>query len=357
METIDFRLATQADNDGILRLMHSIVMPGDIELIYMKSPDFFKAVETQGFMRQVLVACREDGEIVATGVRALRRATVNGQAQTIGYLGELRISPEARHARVLFNGYKAMKALMTDGQALLHITTIVEGNRNAKAALTWKNRHSSIPNYVDMGLLRSYFIFPFLWKRMNRRFEISHGSMESLDAIVEFIAAKAAQRQFYPLYSREDFLSLRDFRIEDFHVAKENGRTVGVAALWNQTGFKQILVNKYNGKMRLLKRLFSHFLPGEGEVIANACVSFIAIQDDRAEVLQAILSHIYNDVRRTNVRYFMLCMHESDPLNDAVRHFPRLTYRSRLYIADYEDEESIRARIDGRIPYVEVAAL
>ena len=50
METseIKFRLATQADNDGILRLMHSIVMPGDIELIYMKSPDFFKAVATQG---------------------------------------------------------------------------------------------------------------------------------------------------------------------------------------------------------------------------------------------------------------------------------------------------------------------
>ena len=77
METseIKFRLATQADNDGILRLMHSIVMPGDIELIYMKSPDFFKAVTTQGKTQQVLVACREDGKIVATGVRALRRAT------------------------------------------------------------------------------------------------------------------------------------------------------------------------------------------------------------------------------------------------------------------------------------------
>ena len=230
--------------------MHSIVMPGDIELIYMKSPDFSKAVATQGFATQVLVACREEGEIVATGVRALQRAYVNGEAQTIGYLGELRVSPDARHLRVLFNGYRAMKALMTDGQTLLHITTIVEGNRNAKAALTWKNRHSSIPTYVDMGLLKSYFIFPFLWKRVSPRFQITHGSKENLDDIVSFIASKAKQRQFYPVYAREDFLQMQDFHIEDFHIAWKNGRIVGVAALWNQTGFKQMLVHKYNGKMR-----------------------------------------------------------------------------------------------------------
>ena len=356
MERIEFRLATQADNDGILQLMHSIVMPGDIELIYMKSPDFFKAVTTQGKTQQVLVACREDGKIVATGVRALRRATVNGEAQTIGYLGELRIAPEARRLRVLFNGYKAMKALMTDGQSLLHITTIVEGNRNAKVALTWKNKYSTIPNYVDLGLLKTYFIFPFLWKR-RCKYDIEHGSLANLDAIVDFITAKAKERQFYPVYTRGEFLALPDFHIEDFHVVREGGSIVGVGALWNQTGFKQMLVNKYNGTMKLLKRLFSRFLPDEGEVIANACLSFVAIQDDRAEVLEALLAHIYNDLRKTKVRYFMVCLHERDPLNAAVRHFPKLTYRSRLYAADYADEKAIRSRIDNRVPYVEVATL
>ena len=332
-------------------------MPGDIELIYMKSPDFFKAVEPQGDERQVLVACKEDGTIVGTGVRALRKAYVNGEPKTIGYLGELRISPESRHLRVLFNGYRAMKGLMDDGRAFLHFTTIVEGNREAKVALTWKNKASSIPNYVDMGLLKSYFVFPLLWKRRSKRFDISNATRQELDAIIEFIDSNARRRQLHSVYSKEYFLGLQDFRVEDFTVAKEDGRIVGVAALWNQTRFKQLLVSRYNGKMKLLKRLFNGFLPDEGEVIPNACLSFVSILDDRADILRAILSHIYNDVRKSDLRYFMLCLHESDPLNEAVRFFPKLTYRSRLYIADYAEEHEIRSHVDGRIPYVEVATL
>ena len=357
METIEYRLATRDDNEGILRLMHSIVMPGDIELVYMKRPDFFKAIGIQGDNFQVLVACRGDGEIVATGVRALRRAYVNGEARTIGYLGELRVGPAGRGLRVLLNGYAAMKELMTDGRSFLHITTIVEGNRNAKAALTWRNKYSSIPSYVDMGLLNTYFIFPVFPKRRSRRFTVQRGSLESLDAIVEFIDSRARLRQFHPVYTRDFFLNLPGFRIEDFTILLDDGRIAGVAALWDQTGFKQILVKKYNGRMRLLKMLFGGFLPAEGEVISNACLSFVAIEGDRADVLEALLTHVHEDVRRTACRYFMFCLHERDPLNSAVRRFPRLAYKSRLYVADYGDEGVIRSKIDGRIPYVEVATL
>ncbi|MBQ6471353.1 MAG: hypothetical protein IJJ33_05175 [Victivallales bacterium] len=271
--------------------------------------------------------------------------------------GRTRISPGARHLKVLSNGFRAMRELMMDGRALTHFTTIVEDNRLAKIALTWKNKAGTIPNYVDWGLLKTYFIFPLIWKRRSQALDISHARMDELDDIVAFIDSNSRRRQFHPVYTRDFFLGLNGFHIEDFTVARREGRLVGVAALWDQTGFKQLLVNRYNGKMRVMKKIFGGFLPDEGEVIPNACLSFVAIQDDSADILQAILSHIYNDVRKSGLRYFMLCLHESAPLNAAVRLFPRLTYKSRLYIADYADDESVRSRIDGRIPHVEVATL
>ena len=338
--------------------MHSIVMPGDIELIYMKNPDFFKSIETQGFEMQVLAACtHEETKIVGTGVRALRKAYINGIPRTVGYLGDLRISPEVRHRKVLYNGYAAMKKLMTDGRAYLHFTTIVEGNRTAKAALTWKNKAGTIPNYVDFGLLKTSFVFPLFKMSCGRKFSVSHAEEKEIDVIADFIDVHAKQRQFHPVYTRESFMNLRDFHINDFVVARYNGKIAGVAALWDQTGFKQLLVKKYNGKMRIMKRLFNRFLPEEGEIIPNACLSFIAVQDDRTDIFRALLSHISNDIRKSRLRYFMVCLHETDPLNEALRFFPRLTYKSRLYLADYDDTESIRARVDGRIPYVEVATL
>ena len=357
MERIDFRLADSQDNEGILRLLHSMTMPGEIELLYKKSPDFFHAAEIQGFAHQALVACREDGEIVALGTRSLKHVYVNGIPQVIGYLGDLRISPHARHLHILANGYAEMGRLMTDGRALLHLTTIVEGNRNAKAALTWKNRHRSIPTYHDLGRIDTSFVFPVLWKHRRHSCQIRRGCKDNLPEIVDFLRHIAVTRQFYPVYTCDFFQNLRDFQPENFYLAYQNNRLVGVTALWDQTGFKQMTVKKYNGKMALFKRFLGRILPDEETEISHAYLSFIAIQDDDPDIFGTLLSHIYNDVRHSGIRYFIVGFHERDPLGKAMKGYPKLTYQSRLYAADYKEDAEIQALLDPRIPYVEIATL
>ena len=142
---VTFRLAGKNDSPVILQFFHSLSMPSDIEIVYKREPDFFHACEVQG-TAQVLIAEKQEGGICGIAVRTLKHAYINGEKQVLGYLSDMRIVRPEKHLRILTEGYAQMKKLHQDGQALLHIATIIEGNRKAKSALTWSNKAHSIPN-------------------------------------------------------------------------------------------------------------------------------------------------------------------------------------------------------------------
>ncbi|MBF0523264.1 MAG: hypothetical protein HQL24_09450 [Candidatus Omnitrophica bacterium] len=357
MEKINFRLASHEDNQGILDLAHSVSMKGDIEIIFERNPDFFHACEIQGCSYQVLVATRLDNTICASGVRALKNAYISGKPTVIGYLSDLKVSNTERKLDILSNGYKKMKEFHQDGKAKLHITTILEDNKTAKVALVWKNKDQSIPNYYDVGGINTYFIFPFLPRFPLNTLNIVRGNMNIIDDVVTFLNAEGAKKQFFPVYTREYFLTLRNFKISDFYVTYDGGQIIGVAATWDQSAFKQVLLRKYNGRMKWVKMIFGGLLPNEGERIKHFYLSFVATKDNSAQILASLLNYVYLDIRKNGYKYCVVGLHEKDALNKALRTFPTIIYKSRLYVAEYKSDNEIRELLDNRVPYVEIATL
>ncbi|MBF0595515.1 MAG: hypothetical protein HQL22_11200 [Candidatus Omnitrophica bacterium] len=357
MEKINFRLATREDNQGLLDLAHAVSMSGDIEIVFERNPNFFYACEIQGFSYQVLVATRSDNTICASGVRVLKSAYINGNPMEIGYLGDLKVSSKARKLRILSNGYQKMKKLHQDGQAMLHITAIIDDNKDAKAALVWKNKDQSIPNYYDLGRINTYFVFPFLPRFLLNMPKIVRGNREIIDNIVSFLNAEGMKKQFFPVYTREYFLNLRQFNVSDFYVAYEGDQIVGVVATWDQSSFRQTLLKKYHGSMTWIKRILGSLLPQEGERIKHLYVSFVTVKDNSSRILAALLHYVYADIRKVGYKYFVLGLHEQDALNKALRGVSSIVYKSRLYVAEYKSDDEIRRLLDNRVPYVEVATL
>ena len=153
-------------------------------------------------------------------------------------------------------------------------------------------------------------------------------------------------------------MKLRDFRIDDFCVAyNTENQIIGITAKWEQSNFKQIFLKKYHGKMKWVKKIFGSLLPKEGENIKHIYFSFTAIQNDDIEVFKNMLRYMYSDVRKQKYNYFVLGFHENDPLNKALQSFYAITYKSRLYAVEYKSDNEIKAMLDQRIPYVEIANL
>lgn len=345
---------TEADNREVLNLINSTSVKGDIEVSFTKEPNYLNAMKICADDVQAVIGKVND-KIEILGTRSLKKVYINGETETLGYLSDLKISNNAKKIHALSGGFKFMKSLMDDKRAKLHIATIIDDNKQGKIALTWGNKNPNIPNFYDLGIMNTYFILPLLPKFISNKIRIIRGSKDILDKIVDFLNTEGRKKQFFPVYTKEYFLNLPNFDIEDFYVAIKDNEILGIMAKWEQTPFKQVIIKKYNDKWKWIKKLSGKILPQENEPIEQFYLSFIVIKNNNNFVFEALLSKIYNDNRC--YKYFSLILHSKDNLNRSLKKFFSIKYKSRLYITEFMEDEKIIKMVDDRIPYLELAGL
>ena len=345
---------SEADNREVLYLINSTSVKGDIEVSFTKEPDYLEALRVCADDVQAVIGKVND-KVEILGTRSLKKAYINGKAETLGYLSDLKISNNAKKMHALSEGFKFMKSLMDDRRAKLHIATIIEDNKQGKIALTWANKNPNIPNFYDLGIMNTYFILPILPKFTSQKIKIIRGSADLLEDIVQFLNNEGKKKQFFPVYTKEYFLNLPHFNINDFYAAIINNEIVGVIAKWEQTPFKQVVIKKYNNKWKWIKKLTGKILPQENEPIKQFYLSFIVIKNNNNSVFEALLSKIHNNNR--HYKYFSLILHSKDNLNRSLKKFFSIKYKSRLYITEFMEDKEIIKMVDDRIPYLELAGL
>lgn len=349
-----FSIMTEADNREVLDLVNSTAIKGNIEISFTKGPDYLKVLKICADDVQAVIG-KVNNKVEILGTRSLKKAYINGAKETLGYLSDLKISKNAKKIHALSDGFKFMKSLMDDNRAKLHIATIIEDNKQGKIALTWANKNPNIPNFYDLGIMNTYFILPLLPKFISKKVQIIRGTIDILDDIVEFLNTEGRKKQFFPIYTKEDFLNLPNFNVNDFYVAIKNNVIIGVIAKWEQTPFKQVIIKKYNNKWKWIKKFTGKILPQENEQIKQFYLGFMAIKDNDNSIFEALLGKIHNDNR--HYKYFSLILHSQDNLNRSLNKFLSIKYKSRLYITEFIKNEEIIKMIDDRIPYLELAGL
>lgn len=341
---------SEADNQEVLDLINSTYIKGEIEVLFSKEPIYLEAMQTTADIVQPVVG-KCNNKVAVLGTRSLKKVYINGKEETLGYLSDLKISTKAKKIHALSQGFQFMKTLMDDKRAKLHIATIIDDNRQGKIALTWKNKSPNVPNFYDLGVMNTYFILPIFPKICINKYTIINGSIDIMDKIVEFLNIEGRKKQFFPVYTKEYFLNLPNFSPNNFYIALKNDEIVGVIAKWDQTPFKQVIIKKYNGNWSWIK----HFLPKENQPIKQFYLSFMLIKDNDNEIFETILNNIYNDNK--HYKYFSLILHSNDSLNNSLKKYFNIKYKSRLYIVEFMTDNMIKDLIDDRIPYLELASL
>lgn len=363
-----FTLAQPTDDPAIRRLLRENPVPGQMALSYEREPDYFLGSSVMGPISQTLVARQEEsGQVVGLATRSVRPLFVNGQAEEVGYIGQLRVEEAHRGRWLLPAGFRLFHQLHQDGAARGYITTIIEGNAEAEGLLVEKARR----HYPAYRREERIFTLALVLRRPQRvqaaGLEIRRAVDVDLTDLVAFLHRVGRRRQFFPLYSADDFTgpATRGLRLQEMAVALRGGKIVGLLALWDQSAYKQTVVRAYRDDLRWLKPFYNlaarltgaQPLTPIGQPIHFAYAAFACVAEDDPGLFRPLLQTVYNWAAEAGFAFLMLGLCQRDPLLPVARRRLHIPYTSTLYTVCWQENEAWRQGLDGRVPYVEIGTL
>ncbi len=365
-----FELATEKDDAAIRQLLASSAMPGRLTITFEREPNYFWGCGTMGRFCQVILARHKpSGELAGMMCRGIRQHFVNGQPQELGYIGQIRIAPKYQGLWLLSRGLAFFRALHADGRTLAYYGAISDENRVARGILVEHPRHHFPVAYRVAHIHTLGLIVRRPQPPLPSACDVQRGSPETSGDIAAFLRHHGAAKQFFPVYADEDFgrdsPTTRGFAVQDFVVAYHQGQIVGVLGLWDQSSFKQTVVQAYSGWLRWVRPLYNlgariwgaRPLPAPGQRLHSAYASFICIANNDPIIFGVLLRHVYNQAAERGLAHLLLGLTEHDPLLPVAREYANITYRSQLFIGYWQNESSLYEQLDERIPYVEIATL
>lgn len=336
-----FRLATAADDSLIRSILRHNAMPTWVDMAIEREPSFFAG--TNVFGRDWAVIAEEGRDVIGMYTASVLPVHVNGRRERLGYLGGLRVNPaHRRRIRHLREGYASIRALAREAATLpWWFTAIAAQNRAARRLL--ESGVAGLPSYVPLG---DYVAVGLPKSRSKRRGLWRKARETDIPGLLRFHNALAAQYQLSPVI---DEAAVRRIGVDHFFVHERAGALAGVAALWDQRAFKQIvarsyrrpigtLVPAYNVYARLFRRMP---LPREGQALEQTFIAFLGLADeaslDGQNLLQDLLFHCTTPAAS-------LGLHASNPLLAQLRGLGPLCYRSRIYAVSFDDPPDLDRR-------------
>lgn len=372
MSRYQFEVATRTDDEDLRRILAETPMPGHVSVSFRREPSFFEAAVVDGVFHQtMIIRDREEARIACFGSRSVRDRYVNGRPMAIGYLSSLRLLPQYRGTGLLARGYRFFRSLHGDGRAQLYLTTIAEGNVNALSLLT--SGRAGLPRYHFAGMYHTAAIPLVRGKhRLNcaqQAVEIRGATAADLPRLLRFLQTAGPTRQFFPRYEAHDFFhargTFRDLEPSDLLLAFRKGRLVGTLARWDQSRFRQTIVEQYATHLHWTRPIYNCCaslrglpkLPKPGESFRFLTAALPLVLHDDPQVFTALLRALIERPAPVLCQYLLIGMHESDPLLRVVKLHQSTSYLTRLYHVCWEDGESLRAQLDTRPPYLELGCL
>jgi hypothetical protein len=326
------------------------------------------AASIAGDPHQTLVArdCAT-GRLAGLAARSVRTMFVNGRATRVGYLGQLRVARGCRSLRTLIDeGFAFCRALHAQGDASAYLTSLVSDNDAARRLLV-ERRSATAPRFTPIDGLTTCAIPVRQRRRQDDRVRTCPGTPDLVNEIAACLQRNLRRYQFAPCWESEELTSrLPGLSPTDFGVAVDAQRVVGCAALWDQRAFKQVVVRGYSPALRRARPfvnlagrwLGTPHLPAIGEQLQFGYLSHVAVDDDRVDILGALMAAQIGRARRAGLDYVIAAFPDRHPFQRAVRRTWRhRAYASVLYAACWSDGETFVRSLDGRAAQPEVAIL
>ncbi len=361
----ELKWASADDEPDIRTLVGSVPMLGAVSVRFAREPNYFLGATIMGDPCDVLIARHKpDGQLAGIACRAERQAYINGQESPLGYIGQIRVAPEFQGSWLVHRGAKWFKDASPPG--LLYMGVIASENPRARELLVGARLPTGLHATHVSGLTTCAILLRPIRIFRVPGVDVKPGAPETLEAIVAFLRQHGPRRQLFPAYTLEDFIGgerLRGLRPQDIMVASRGENLVGVMAAWDQTAYKQDIVDSYGSRLRRIRPIYNLLarllgmqpLTPPGEAIPLAFAACLCILEDNHDVMRALLTACMRNALERGKAFLMLGLADGDSLLPIARRYLHIPYHSELYVVSWDEDPA--DILDGRIPYIEIATL
>lgn len=364
----EFKLAETSDDASLRLRMSEDTMEGAIRVSFRREPSYFMGSNVQGESAQIITCTdKNNSQLIGMGARLTLDVFINGTAQRIGYLSDLRAASNIRGGTLLARGYQYLYKLHKNDPVPLYYSLILQDNYPALKALT--RTRAGLPVYHNMGKILTPAIHLDVKRKQVKEsgLHIQRATPALLNEVFKFVQQEYAKKQFSPIYHARDLgrSRLTGLRTEDIYIASRHGKIVGVTAAWDQRSFRQTHVEQYSrllGKIRPVYNFAAQFsalkaLPDEGSALPYFYLALIAIEQDSPTIFRALMAHIYDQRRLGEWHYCIAGLHEQSPLLEVLNEYRSIKAAGCLFSVYYPEDAGFFKQLDQRIPHIEIGAV
>lgn len=349
----EFRLATVGDDDRLRRLLRDNAMPGWVEMIIEREPSYF--VGQNWFGRDWAVLAEEGSDLIGMYAASVLPVCVNGAVESLGYLGGLRVQTAHRQRiRHLREGYASIRRLMPATTSLPWWFTVV-ATENEVARRLLESGARGLPRYRAIGSYATYAVAATRGRSRALWRSLQPGELPSLLAWHRQLAAR---QHLTPVLDEQ---SLKRIGTDGVWLCTDGDAFVGMAVLWNQSAFKQVVARRYRGALRWLRPAYNVYarlarrvvLPAHGTALGQSFIAFLTLAPEAVTDRGTARDLLADLLSKCSTPVAALGLHDEHPLLPALAGFKPMRYAAQVYAVEFDGP----VRLDGRPVQPEAALL
>ena len=349
-------LADKTDGERILEILESSSAKGSIELLYTRRPNAYESYQKESNEAYVY-AVKDENMMLGTVAEVVRKVYIGGEEKKLGYVCGLKTAPDYQGN---VNWVKTFIGNLVKEDIDCYFCSIVSDNIEARRLFEKKRRKT-----MNMEFLQGYTTFMlapyFHFYVKNKNYIFEKVTKETEASVIEFLNREGSKKDFFPVI--ESLSQFTDLNPEDFYVLKADGEIVTVGALWKQTAYRQYIVTKYSGLLKIgrglnpiLKVLGYIQLPKENEVLDFPMLSFFISKDDNEEYYKAFLNNI-NPVIKKEYGMFVIGTTDSSFTHNIFKKVRNIHFDTKIYEIEFIWGNGKRADVKGNNIWLECGLL
>ncbi len=338
--------ATASDSRDLLNLLEQKTFEGDISLLYTRRPDAYASFMSEGKDAHVSV-CRDtrNNTIVGMGAYVIQDLYINGIVERVAYIFGLRGSQDSlKRFPLLPRFYEYLGRYLQDKGLRICYTTILKGNLSTQKLL--EKRRTFMPDYESIGNFESYSLRNPRKASSPGKYVFSKAAPSDMAHVVAFLNGEGKGFQFYPVVTLEDIVNetYRGLGVNSFYTVKQGDEIVAAGAVWDQGDYKQYIVRKCSGILRLLASL--PFLcamlglpdvPRPGQMLKFFTLARWGIKNNDPEIFNFFLDNIM--AQAGEYPFCVVGVHESHPLRNQLMLRKHIKYESKVYRVNWDKQK------------------
>ena len=337
-EQMKIRQATPVDNEKLLELSRETPMLGSLVINVDRSPDYFCLARLQGENCKIFIAEKND-EILGMIGCSFREITLFGKLTPIAYIGGIKIRESAKSGLTVFRLMKKMKDYLLESKIKFAVILILNDN---KAMTNLLSGRAGIPAFHLLAKYHITYIIPLYSLKSTGNYTIRESKPSDLEEIVNLFSQFYKDVELSPKWTPGFFTRLLEqspnYNYSSILIALKNGNIVAALSLWDQSSFKQTVIERYSRWFKGLRFLTTplHLLPRVGEPLSEICLRHAVYAEGYEPAVKDLVRAAIKKHRK-EYRFFRAGFQDGDPLNNSTKGFPKMKIGLNLYAGFRED--------------------